>query len=398
MNRSTSAAILNVQDLTVNDTNDLSINDFNIRIYHSEDDPENTNRVRISAGATEVEMLPSKGLSLGQAWINGKPVFWEVPINLPDTETIDLWSDEVCINGVPAKGFTFLKTLVAGIELYGLENWGMPVEKDGKLKILHGETSNIPVSEIQYSVEKDICTIQSGFDYRTFEGDTTLPWYLRGEALFRVTKRLVLKKDSPEIKLVDIIENISTRSLIPDWGYHITFRPEEGARYLVPSQSVSARGGYELPADIETWHKAADEIVRTETGIIHKDLLQKKSANGNKLSTTLLVYPGSTGIAVTTTHAPYFQTWFCCGGKDSTEFTFRNGESLLKRNWDGMGIEIGSSPLDHDGNIDTKVKCKSILNPGDRINIEILITRIEDIQLKSLKEEIERYNINRKGR
>jgi len=384
-----------MKDLSQNLQNNISENGFNIRVFHLAEDPENANRIRVSTSEVEVELLPSKGLSLGQAWIKDKPIFWEAPINLPDTETIDLWSDEVCINGVPAKGFTFLKTLVAGIELYGLKNWGMPVEKDGKLELLHGETSNIPVSEIQYSVEKDVCTIQSSFDYRSFEGDTKLPWYQRGEALFRVTRKLVLKKDTPEINLEDIIENVSNRSLIPDWGYHITFRPEDGARYLVPSQSVSERGGNALPDDIETWHEAADEKVRTETGIIHKGLLQKESAGGKKVSTTLLVYPDSTGIAVTTTPAPYFQTWFCCGGKDSKEFTFRNGESLLKRNWDGMGIEIGSSPLDHDGNTDKKVKSKSILNQGDRIYIEIIIKCIKDIQLEKLKEEIEKYNITR---
>jgi hypothetical protein len=345
----------------------------------------------------EVELLPSKGLSLGQAWIKGKPVFWEAPINLPDTETIDLWSDEVCINGVPAKGFTFLKTLVAGIELYGLKNWGMPVEKDGRLELLHGETSNIPVSEIQYSVEKDVCTIQSGFDYRSFEGDVKLPWYLRGEALFRVTRKLVLKEDIPEINLEDIIENISNRSLIPDWGYHITFRPEDGARYRVPSRSVSERSGNELPDDIETWHKAADEKVRTETGIIHKGLLQKKSADGKKVSASLLIYPDSTGIAVTTTPALYFQTWFCCGGKDSKEFTFRNGESLLKRNWDGMGIEIGSSPLDHDGNTDNSVDYNAELKPGEAAKINIGISFTEGNELLSMAEEFELYNRQRNG-
>jgi hypothetical protein len=216
------------------------------------EDPVNANRIRISIPEVEVELLPSKGLSLGQAWIKGKPVFWEAPVNIPDTETIDLWSDEVCINGIPAKGFTFLKTFVAGIEFYGLRNWGMPVEKDGKLELLHGETSNIPVSTIQYSVENDACNIQASFNYNTFEGDIDNPWYKRGEALFRVTRKLILTKGSFKIKIEDTIENISNRMLIPDWGYHITFRPEEGARYLVPSRSVSERGGNILPDDLET--------------------------------------------------------------------------------------------------------------------------------------------------
>jgi hypothetical protein len=130
----------------------VSENGFTIRVFHLPEDPANANRIRVITSEVEVELLPSKGLSLNQAWIKGKPVFWEAPINLPDTETIDLLSDEVCIHGNPAHGFTFLKTMVAGVELYGLRNWGMPVTIDGKLLPLHGETSNIPVNEVFYSV------------------------------------------------------------------------------------------------------------------------------------------------------------------------------------------------------------------------------------------------------
>jgi hypothetical protein len=386
---------LNLKDLS-KDGNSVFLKDgFSCFMVRLTDDPVNVNRIRISTREMEVELLPSKGLSLGQAWIKGKPVFWEAPVNIPDTETIDLWSDEVRINDIPAKGFTFLKTFVGGIEFYGLRNWGMPVEKDGKLELLHGETSNIPVSTIQYSVENDACNIQASFNYRTFYGDPDKPWYTRGEALFRVTRKLILTKGSFKIKIEDTIENISNRMLIPDWGYHITFRPEDGARYLVPSRFVSVRGGNELPNDVETWHHAADEKVRTETGIIHKGLLQKKSEEGKKAITTLLVYPDSTGIAVTTPPTPYFQTWFCYGGKGSQEFTFRNGESLLTRNWDGMGIETGSSPLDHDGNTDNSVDYNGELKAGETVKINIEISFIEGNELLSMKEEIEMYNRNR---
>jgi hypothetical protein len=68
-----------------------------------------------------------------------------------------------------------------------------------------------------------------------------------------------------------------------------------------------------------------------------------------------LIYPDGSRLEVSTTPSPYFQTWFCNGGKGSGEFTDSNGKSLLRRNWDGMGIEIGSSPLDHNGNIDETV-------------------------------------------
>ena len=340
---------------------------FSIRIFHLPEDPANANRIKISFDDIAIELLPSKGLSLGQAWVNGKPVFWEAPISLPDTETIDLWSDEVSINGNPAPGFTFLKTLVAGVELYGLNNWGMPVEKNGKLELLHGETSNIPVDEVSYSIEEGILTIMASFSYRTFDGDAHKPWYQRGEALYKVTKKVILKKGALEIKLEDTIENISNRSLTPDWGYHITFRAEEGAQVIVPSAKIEVRGGGLLPENFNIWKPVADMSKRTESGIIYKEL----HTTGDNKTVSVIKYPDGSFVEIIVPQVPYFQTWICAGGKGSKEFTFKNGESLLHKNWDGIGIEIGSSALDHDGNIDKSVHYKPELEPGQKLIIPV---------------------------
>jgi hypothetical protein len=363
---------LYVTDLTLNRSNTVEEKGFSVRILHLPGDPSNANRIRVSTGQVELELLPSKGLSLGQAWIKGRPLFWESPVDLPDTETLDLWSDEVSINGKSAPGFTFLKTFCAGVELYGLRNWGMPAMLDSKLQPLHGETSNIPVSEIRFFTQGDAGIVQASFDYHTFEGDDNSPWYRRGEKLFSVTRKVVLKKSALEIMLEDIIENISNRTLTPDWGYHITFRPEEGAEFRVPSRQAEERGGRPIPAGIQTWRRAANENVRTETGIIYKNL----DVSGSGFVVSSLGYPDNTGIEVSTPPSPYFQTWFCNGGKGSSEFTL-DGESLLGKNWDGMGIEIGSSALDHDGNIDGSVHYKPELMPGEKKTIQIRFKWIE---------------------
>ena len=387
---------LNVKEIGKNPSCIIKHDRFKLDLFHNEEDPPSANRVKISNGILDIEMLPSKGFSLGQAWIKGRPLFWDAPIYLPDTETLDLWSDEICINGIPAPGFTFLKTLTGGVEMYGLNNWGMPVMNQGKLYLLHGETSNVPVSEIIFTPDGNQCTIEASFTYRTFEGDSDKPWYERGNPIFRIIKKLIMFENSTVIRLKDIIENISGQIQTPDWGYHITFRPEEGARYLVPSGHAGVRGGGQLPDDIETWHEAADKNVRTETGIIHKGLAITKPS-GEEETTSLLLYPDKTGIAVSVPPTPYFQTWFCCGGKGSKEFTFRNGESLLKKNWDGMGIEIGSGPLDHDGNIDKSVKYEPVLEPGKIKEINIGISFPEGDELTSLRKKIERVTAGRKS-
>jgi hypothetical protein len=120
----------------------------------------------------------------------------------------------------------------------------------------------------------------------------------------------------------DTIENVSPTVQIPDWGYHITFKPENEARYIVPSRAAAERSGNPLPQDFETWQEAPNQKQRIETGIVHRELLVEDNEDGAKFVNSLLVYPNHSAISVSTTHSPYFQTWFSCGGKGSSEFTY----------------------------------------------------------------------------
>jgi hypothetical protein len=385
MKQMTNPQIFNVRDLTLNATNELEINGFRLSIFHCDSDPVTANRIKVGNENVEVEFFPSKGLSIAQAWIRGRAIFWEAPIGLADTEELDLWSDEIRINSNPSPGFTFLKTFCGGLELYGLKNWGMPVTTNGKIDPIHGETSNIPVGEILFDAEnEEKCLIQASFLYRTFKGDTNLPWYERGAAIFKVTRKLTIPADGLEFFVEDTIENVSNTMQRPDWGYHITLRPEEGARLLVPSKQVQERGGNALPSDIETWHKAEDPSIRTETGIIHQKLLVSKSEPGPETVVSLLEYPDRTGLAVSVPPSPYFQTWFCNGGKGSKEFTGRNGESILTKNWDGMGLEIGSNALDHNGNIDKTVCYEPELSPGAHKTILLRFRWLDELRVLDL--------------
>lgn len=369
----TQPLVLFTKNLNLNTVNETDLNGFRIAIFHRAGDPVTANRITISSGKTKIELLPSKGLSLSQAWMANRQLFWDAPIGLPDTEDLDLWSDEVLINGSPAHGFTFLKTMVAGVELYGLKNWGMPKEKEGNLELLHGETSNIPVEKVLIYCENDKCTIEGSFIYRGFREEGHKPWYERGEALFEITKKITVFKNVSKISLNDTFRNLTNQPQTPDWGYHITFKPEDGATLAIPSTTKEMRGGGSIPSNFNTWKNSDDKCVRDETGIIYKQL-KDDGPSGN--TTSVLSYPDGAQIKVTLPQVPYFQTWFCRGGRGTKEFTFKNGQSLLERNWDGMGIEIGSSALDHDGNTDPSViRFTSPLLPGESVAIPI------DIQL-----------------
>lgn len=365
----------NCRNLSYNKTNKLKVGGLKAEIYHKKGDPKNVNRILLTNAKAEVEILPSKGLSIGEAFFHKKPVFWEPPIEMPNPDTLNLWSEEVAINGVPSPEFTFLKTFNGGIELYGLQNWGMPVKKKGELQLLHGETSNIPVESVEVNLpDANRIKINGSFLYKTWKGNSDLPWYKRGSNICAVHRTIILHNNkNPEIELIDEFENVSQSDFFVDWGYHITFQPEPGAKIIVPASKMEERFGGKLPDQFDTWQPANNPEQRTETGIIYKGLAQDIS-NGIKKNITRVKRPTLGDLVVKTSVAPYFQTWMCNGGSNSKEFTWsETGDPLFKKNWDGFGIEIGASALDHNGNTDSKVPVSSALKPGEKRTICISV-------------------------
>ena len=57
-----------------------------------------------------------------------------------------------------------------------------------------------------------------------------------------------------------------------------------------------------------------------------------------------------------------------------------------------MGIEIGSSALDHDGNIDKNVNYNNTVMPENNYDIEIEIEFLLPERTQELQKDIEKYN------
>jgi len=373
------------EDIT--DATDLS--PFRIEIKNREGESRKTNRLYIDNGEVKTELLPSKGLSPGEVLFGEKPVFWEPPIGLPDPDKFDPNGNKVLINGSHLPGFDYLETFMGGIEFYGLKNWGMPLNVNGTVLPLHGETSNIPVKEVEVVKENNGIRVTGSFIYRSMDKNNNKIWYLRGDELYKVSQSLFIPDKGKRFGFKTTIRNITNETLIPDWGYHITFRPEDGSRLIVPSRQAELRGGGELPSDIETWHPAAGSSVRTEVGVIHKQLY---SENGR--SFILLRYTDGAGIKFSFPSSPYFQTWFCNGGAGTKEFTYADGTPVLNKNWDGQGIEIGSGPVDHDGNIDNTVNYRKELEAGEKKEIEFETEFLTAAECDELEAEIIKFRKN----
>jgi hypothetical protein len=372
-------------------------NGFNVEIFHLHDEPLSVNRIMISRNNLNVEILPSKGLTIGKTSLNHKLVLWDEPIGLPDPSSLNFKSDEISLWGKPSPGFTYLKSFAGGVEFLGLKNWGMPrIDKlTGEFFPLHGEVSNIPIKKIEFEINSKQLIAKGTFLYRTMEGDENALWWKRGEKMYKVTRSLIIDSETPGFVITDLITNISKESIVPDWGYHVTFWPEPGSKLLVPSNIVSVRGGGNLPDEFDTWSPAKNESIRTELGIIYKQL-KISEFKGEPATRILKLYPDGRAFELIVPVSPYFQTWSSCGGSNSQEFAYRDGRPVFAKSWNGFGVEFGSSPLDNDGNTDKSVTNSRALKPNESKEIRLEIQLLGPPARDRLKNEIETFNHDRK--
>ena len=88
--------------------NRKKLGSFNISCIHVEGDPDNVSRIYVESPiGLNLEITPSKGMSLRDCSYGGRQMFWESPMeNLPDPETVDLLSTVICDGtSVPALGW-----------------------------------------------------------------------------------------------------------------------------------------------------------------------------------------------------------------------------------------------------------------------------------------------------
>ncbi|RPI78805.1 MAG: DUF4432 family protein [Chloroflexi bacterium] len=389
--------LFNCNDFAANEHTRVEQGPFWASLTHRKGDPDNVHRLTVGNGMVQVELLPSKGLSVGEAEANGTPLFWKPPLkNLPDPDWIDLYG-ETLINGTPLSGFRWVEGFTGGIEMLGLENFGSPVtDKNGRLLGLHGDASYIPVNKVEVTISENELVVSGAFEVYDGLGNADKVWYRRGSLQYTVTKTITLKAGSLVIFLLDTITNRSEKSLTPDWGYHIQLHPMEGARLLVPAARSEGRGGEPLPPDHEVWHEAKNPGLREEKGIIHYGLKAQADASSRQsVVQTLLRYPDGTGIRVAAPIAPFFLSWFSCGGKGDRTICLpaEDGDpprTLFQEPWDGVGPEIGASALDHDGRTDPNVQAVT-LYPGETLNLPITIEPVSVEQAEVVEQEIRAF-------
>ncbi len=369
---------------------------FYISCIHVQGDPEKVFRIHVeSPCGLNLEITPSKGLSMRNCSYEGRQMFWDPPMeNLPDPETVDLFSTVIC-DGVPVENMGWLRYFSSHVEMLGLHNWGMPETGEyNKPLPLHGNVSNIPVKEVTAELLDDRLRLTGSFNVygagSIFPKKGNLPD-------FRVTKQINLFSGKPVVFQKDTITNVTKSAVTPDWGYHVQLRPEPECRYLLPAGSVEERFGGNVPDNHNEWKPAAVPSTREERGYIYKNLFVEKAfSDGTEGVQTLLKYKNSPGTEVIIPPSPYTMGWYSCGGGGGDNFIIPAdlpGEKplkLLTKNWDGIGPEIGSSDPDHNGNTDTAISATS-LAPGESMSIRLEFRFLDNKMTHILENKIVEY-------
>lgn len=370
-------------DLRISERKTCSAFGFTVRSYHEPGDPPSVNRISLEREGYRLVLLPSKGLSVGSAFSNGLPIFWDPPlINLPDPNSIDLDSP-LLVSGTEMRGMGWVKYFTGGVEMLGLRNWGMPLldKTTGELLPLHGEASVTSVQEIQVVFEPNMVTVSGRFPV---------------PGGFGIRKRITLLRDVPRILIHDTITNTSYETNCPDWGYHVQLYPEPNCRYLIPCKHVVARNRGELPSDDYQYWTPCGEKERQERGFVHlHPVTHYDQQLGGPATRTLLRYPAGHGTLVTIPQCAYLLSWHSSGGADSDEFVVpspaprrKHTHKVLTRNWDGVGPEFGASSLDHDELISAPVE-REALPPGGCLELRLAIESLDCTQAAALERELQ---------
>ena len=368
-------------------------------LQHVKGDHLSVYRFYLTGENFSLELTPSKGLSVRDFTCLGRQVFWNAPLGyLPDPSEIDM-EKSMIINGEVVKGTRWLEYFSSHVEMLGLDNWGVPVEKNGRIMGLHGNVSSVPVTELVLEEKDDKIVITGSFSIH--DPNEVLLEDEKSIKYFKVEKSIEFYIKKPILLIKDRITNISGTPRFPDWGYHVQLRPEAGCRYLIPSKKVKERGKGIPENGFEFWKKATIPNIREERGVLHKNLLISDNAfpDGSRGVETLLHYSDGAGLKCIIPPSPYTMSWFSCGGKDGTEFMIpgENGNAdrkLLSKNWDGVGPEIGASALDHDGDTDPAI-IQSEIKPDESVELQIYLELLEQDSTQKLLIQIEDFNKER---
>lgn len=189
-------------------------------------------RIRIVNGDLDAELLPDRGLDVGQVRVAGIPLAWMSPTGFPAlAETTD------------ASGW--LRAFGGGlVTTCGLLSYGAPSVDDGTPHPLHGRYSSLRAQIARTEVNDDDVVVEGVVREATVFG-----------AHLEVRRRIASPLGSRTLRLEDVIVNRGAQPVEPMVLYHLNLGwplVDEGTVLRSPSERVEPRDA-EAERGLETW-------------------------------------------------------------------------------------------------------------------------------------------------
>jgi hypothetical protein len=189
-------------------------------------------RIRFVNGDLDVELLPDRGLDLGQVRVGGIPLAWTSPTGFPPL--------------VPAAGAEgWLRAFGGGLlTTCGLLSYGAPSVDDGIEHPLHGRYSSLKAQVVRAEATDEDVVVEAVVREATVFG-----------AHLEVRRRITSPIGSRIVRVQDTVTNRGGRAVEPMVLYHLNLGwplVDEATQLRSPATSVEPR---DAPAErgLETW-------------------------------------------------------------------------------------------------------------------------------------------------
>ncbi|NLF67596.1 MAG: aldose 1-epimerase family protein [Candidatus Anammoximicrobium sp.] len=251
--------------------------------------------VRVDNGRMAFAVLPTRGMGLWKAWLDGQEIGWQSPVRGPVHPQFVPWMEP--------SGLGWLEGFDELLVRCGLESNGAPeFDPQGRLRYpLHGRIANRPAQRVEVEVDDESGELavtgvveESRFLFRSL----------------RMTSRISTRLGEHHLRIRDEVENLSGSPTEVQLLYHINFGLpllDAGSRFLAPLKKMMPRDA-RAAEGVATWDVYAAE----EAGFAEQVYFLELVADAQGWSPALLRNAaGTRGVTVhaNTNQLPCFTLW-----------------------------------------------------------------------------------------
>ncbi|MBV8214953.1 MAG: aldose 1-epimerase family protein [Verrucomicrobia bacterium] len=325
---------------------------------------EGTEIVEIDNGALKFVVVPTRGMSIWRAEIQGIRLGWDSPV----TEIVH--PNFVDLTDRGGKGW--LNGFGEWLSRCGLESMGPPGPDGAQVLMQHGRINYLPANYLELRFEREPTP-------RIVLRGTVDESFMFGPHL-RLTTEISTEIGSGELVLNDTVTNLADVPQEMESLYHINFGPPllgAGARFVAPIKRVAPRDARAAEVDMAKWNLY---VGSQPAGYTEQVYFAELWADQQGSTQALLQSPDAKSGALVAFNAqqlPYFTLWkneaplktgYVTGLEPATSYPFhrsveRKAGRLLK--------------LPPGGTHDAKVAIKALLTEAE---VNVAIQRINELQ------------------